>query len=187
MKTSRFVLIAAALLAVSAFAAPASASSVMMCAQKPTSGGNGPARVVNPNTSAAYVLNNIGCALIDQADQGYFASQGYTVIAPVRSVVAKGQTDRFSMTLPAGAYIQDIIAQETSGAAVTGGLKVGTTSGGTDISSNIVLGASSFAVALDVSIAKRAFSATAPQTIFVGPVTSFNSAAVNVTIIYGYF
>lgn len=182
-------LAAAAAFSMLAIAAmPAQAANVVLCS--PVSDANGPRRVVNPNTTTAYTLNGVGCALIASADVGYFLSQGFAVDGPYRSMVVSGQTSAFSLTLPAGAYIQSVILQETSGAAVTGGVKIGTTSGGTDVVAAIVMPASSLAMTSDASFGaaqKRAFSATVPQTLFFGAVSSFNGAALNATVVYTYF
>lgn len=176
----------AAALALIAFAVPAQAASVVLCSPTTTTSG-GSKRVVNPNTSNAYTLSSVGCALIAAADVGYFQSQGYSLDTPMRSMTIAGQTAAFTMTLPAGAIIRDIIAQETSGASVTGGLKIGTTAGGTDVATGMLLPASTVIITPEVSMSKRVFSATAPQTLFVGAVSSFNSSAVNLTVVYEFF
>jgi hypothetical protein len=165
---------------------PAQASSVWLCI--PVTNSAGSKRVVNPNTTNAYVTNGRGCALIGSADIGYFQSLGYAQVGTFQAIVALAQTTSFSMILPAGTFIQDIISQETSGAAITGGIKIGSTSGGSDVLAGMTVSASTLNMATDVSMSKRVFSATAPQTLFIGTVqNSFNSAALNLTIIYGYF
>lgn len=176
----------AALAAVLGFSAPPSfAASAQLCG--PAGDNTGSRRVVNPNTNVAYTMDGRGCAVVDSADVGWFQSQGYVSIAPFRSVTAKGQTAAFTMILPPGTFIRDIIAQETSGATVTGGLKIGTTAGGTDVVSVLALTSLNLVTTQEVSMAKRVFSSTAPQTLFVGAVSSFNSSAVNLTVIFGYF
>lgn len=185
MKMLRTIGFAAAL-ALIGLAVPAQAASVVLCSP-PSPSANGSKRVVNPNTTTAYTLNALGCGVIASADVGYFLSQGFIVDSPSRSMTIAGQTAAFTMTLPAGTIIRDIIAQETSGASVTGGLKIGTTAGGTDVATGLLLGASTQIIVPEVSMSKRIFSPTAPQTLFVGAVSSFNSSAVNLTVIYEYF
>lgn len=191
MKMFRNTILAAAALAsaIGFSVSPAFAGSVVLCS--PATDTQGSRRVTNPNTSVSYTLNGIGCGVIGSADVGYFLSQGYSLDSPFRSVVASGTANNFSAVIPAGAYIRDIIFQETSGAAVTGGMFVGSTATTSDVVSvSVAVGSKGLGVATDVGIAKKAFSATAPQTIFFGAFGSggsFNGAAVTATVVYGIF
>ena len=124
-----------------------------------------------------------------QADVGFFLSQGFTPGSTLRAVSQTGiAAQSFGpLVLPPGAYIHDIVVQETSGASVTGGLKFGTTAGGTDIATGVVCASSCLTSVKDVSFSKRVLSTTAASTISVDAVSSFNSAAVSVTILYSLF
>lgn len=99
-------------------------------------------------------------------------------------VSALAQTGNFTMTVPAGAVIDDIFINETAGFAVTGGVKIGTTSGAVDVAIALAVGANSIQIAPSASILKQVFSTTLTQTLFFQAVTLWNGASVNVEIIY---
>ncbi len=85
------------------------------------------------------------------------------------------------MEIPAGYMIFGCSMVETANHAVTGGVKVGTTSGATDvIAAQAVSGLSANSVT-DANLLKKMFSASADQTLFIQPVSAWNSASVNVT------
>jgi hypothetical protein len=141
-----------------------------------------------------YTLNSNGCALIALGDIGYFQSQGFLQNASYQSLFlatgslpASGTTDIVGPTLPPGAFLQQIIVNNTTASAVTGGLAFGTTANGTDIVTALTCGASCLTFPADSAFLKRVFSTTAGQVIHVSPVTSSNSANLNITFIYGYF
>lgn len=136
-----------------------------------------------------YVLNGQGCAFIGQADVGYFLSQGYNGGQNSFSIAQTGiiAQDFTSLTLPAGAYVNGIVIRETSGAAVTGGIKIGTTAGGTDVVAAATCGSGCLISVTDVSLLKRVFSATATQKLSVDAVSSFNGAALSITVLYSLF
>lgn len=181
MKMLRNIVLAAAALALVASGLPANAATQMLCA--PTLGSK---RVTNQAGTTAYVLNGRGCASIAAADVGFFASQGYTPID--NAVIANQLLAAGSVILPAGAYIEGIIVQETSGGAVTGGLDIGTTSGATDVVNALTCAASCLTYVLDSALSKRVFSSTTPQRLFIQAKTNFTSGpAINVTIRYSYF
>src|ERR1017187_3050688 len=116
MKTIRSLGLALVAIGTLALAAsPAFAAGGTLCSPM-GSNASGSKRIVNPNTSTAYTLNGRGCAYIAAADMGWFASQGYTPLD--NAVVALQLLKAGSVILPAGAYIEGIIVQETSAAAV---------------------------------------------------------------------
>lgn len=197
MKFLRGLLFAAAALASVAISSPTFAAQSVMCA--PEQPGLALARrVVNPVTSNAYGLNGQGCAIMAQADVGYFLSQGFTAGPPFgpnilyTTGVLTGTTSVLVGNIPAGAYIQHIIVQNTTANAVTGGIGVGTTASGSDVvaPANLACGASCLTFVTDASLLKRIFSTTAAQPIYVsanGVSGAWNSANVTVTVVYGYF
>ena len=140
-----------------------------------------------------YVLNGQGCTVVLQADVPFFLSQGFTAGPPFGANITftagvwTGTTSFQVGTLPPGTYVQHIIAQETAGNAVTGGVKVGTTSGGADVVAALTVNATSLAFVTDANLLKRIFSATAAQPIWVAPVTAGNNANVTFTVVFGYF
>lgn len=87
--------------------------------------------------------------------------------------------------IPINGYIQQIIIVNTTANAITGGLKFGTSAGATDVAAAVAVGANAITFITDALLLKRWFSASAAQTIFFDTVTLWNSASVNVTIVWG--
>jgi len=175
---------------------PVMAAQSVLCS--PQIPGSAMARTIGGSLSSVpsgttYTLNGQGCATILQADVAYFLGQGFTAGPPFgpnitfTTGVWTGTTSFQAGALPPGTYIQHIIAQETAGNAVTGGVKVGTTSGGADVVAALTVNASSLAFVADSALLKRVFSATAAQPIFVTPATAGNNANVTFTVVFGYF
>lgn len=186
----RILSLAIAVAALSALAIPSqpasAAPNVMVCAPTETGKAEGPRRIVNPNTGNAYVVNSAGCVLSAQADAGWFFSQGYTLGANLFSIAATAITaqDFVSLKVPAGAYVHNIVVQNTTANAVTGGIKVGTTAGGVDVVAALTCGANCYTFVADTALLKRLFSATASQQLSIDAVTAWNSASVDVTVFY---
>lgn len=88
-----------------------------------------------------------------------------------------------ALILPANAQILNIIVTNTTGNAITGGLKIGTTAGATDIATALAVGANGF-VSLGTNLLKSIFSSSATQQIFIDAVGSWGSASVTITIPY---
>jgi len=177
--------------------APAFAAAQVLCAPEVSGAVRAPRRVVNTASTASpqpsYNLNGAGCALIQQADLGFFLSQGYTVGPGQGTIlfttgVAAGTTDFVIGTLPAKAYIQQIIFSNSVAAAVTGGVSIGTTANGTNIVAAQAVGAST-----DVATAQASILLPVPVTtglaapLHMAAVTAWNSANVTVTVIYGFY
>lgn len=195
MKRILSTLVAAAFVAAMAMPLPASAGNVLLC-QGDVSGASTGSRTFGGTGSpmpsgTLYTLNAQGCALVVGSDVGYFQSQGFTIGAPFGTVVATGIANNFSVVIPAGAYIRDVIFQELSGASVTGGMFVGSAATTSDVvSTAVTVGSKGLGFATDVGLAKRVFSSTASQTLFFGAFASngsFNSAQVTATVVYGFF
>lgn len=202
MKSRLIALIAALALAITPFIqiekAEAASPQALMC-QGDVSGASTGARQIGGTGSQVpsgtlYTLNSNGCALIAQADIGYFQSQGYiqnssqtSVFLLTGALPASGTTDIVGPVIPAGAYIQQIIWFNSTANAVTGGVSVGTTANGTDVVAAQAVGANAMTFTTDALLLKRVFSTTAATTLHFAPVTSSNSANLTVTVIYGYF
>ena len=178
-------------------ALPASASSTWLCAPEQSNAANA-SRTIGGTSSAVpsgtiYVLNSKGCGLIAQGDTGYFVSQGYTQGSPVQTAtfttgVLTGTTSvQFLPSLPAGTVIRDIIVDNTTANAVTGGVDIGKTSGAADIVSALTCGASCLTFVADSALLLRVFSKTAQQAVWITGHTAGNSANLTVTIVYEYF
>ena len=88
-----------------------------------------------------------------------------------------------SFNVPAGYAIQYVFIQNTTANAITGGLKFGTTAGGTDVVAAQAVGANAILSVLSADITKRIFSRTAPQTVYFTAVTAWNSASVDIKIL----
>jgi hypothetical protein len=184
----------------SAFAAASVATdAVEMCAPASSAALSGPKYVTNPATGGgSYTLNAKGCANMVLADVAYFKSQGFTAGAGLGALYAgpftAQSTTSNSPVLPANAVIQEIIVQETTGNAVTGGLDVGV-AGSSDqtIVAAYAVGANGVIAIPSASILKRVFptsGTTGPvsQQIFFNAHTNWtDGASINVTILYRYF
>jgi len=196
MNFRRALFAAAALLGLLAAPHEASASAMLLCQGDVSGASTGSRVVVNTSSTASpqpsYTLNSGGCALVQLADIGFFLSQGFNQPGGLQSIVfatgvLTGTTAVQLPSLPAGAYIRDFIVQNTTANAVTGGLDIGTTSGGADVVSALTCAASCLTFVADSALLKRVFSATAPQALFIVGHTAGNSANISITIVYGYF
>lgn len=104
---------------------------------------------------------------------------------PLQSVKVAGVTAANSaIILPANAFIQSIIVVGNNANAITGGLKFGTTGGGVDIVAAMPVAGSTIQQITDALLLKRLFSQSATQQIFFDAVTLWNSANVDVRILY---
>jgi hypothetical protein len=130
------------------------------------------------------VASGVGATTLPGNTAGY-ASRGGVVDeqggSPSRKIRLTGQTAAFTFTVPLNCRLYGITLQETAGAAVTGGIRIGTTLGGVDVVTAVPVGANGF---VDCTLLKRLFSATANQTIYVDAVTSWNGANVTIVALY---
>lgn len=102
----------------------------------------------------------------------------------LQKIVLSGQTSAGSFILPANCVLREVLVFNTTANAITGGLKFGTTVGGTDVVATLAIAASVAAFLTDALMLKRFFSPTATQQIFFDAVTLWNGANVNITILY---
>ena len=79
-----------------------------------------------------------------------------------------------------GYAIRGIYIVNTTANAVTTGIKIGTTSGATDVVASQAVGASAAFAIADASILKRVFSTTADQTLFIQTLGAWNSASLTI-------
>lgn len=210
MKTPFRLIAAGAIAAAFAFQAPiepaqAAASTqtthALMCAPVAAVQQTGARTVGGTNTAVPsgtlYSLNSSGCALILGADVGYFLSQGYTYGPSVLTLQAIGLTGSSTtaistgFTLPAYGYIVGIVVCETAGNAVTGGLSIGDSGSSTRFiaGGNLAVAANGCSVAPDANLTRVDVQSGVPtaSAVQVAPITSWNSAVVNITILYSYF
>jgi hypothetical protein len=195
-------LLIAGVAALGLLSAPGAKANVMVLCSPDIAGGiQGPRTIGGTNSlvpsGTVYALNSAGCGVIKAADTGWFLSQGYTqsgglsVLQFVVPVAATGTTSYLVGTLPPSTYIRDVFVSNTDAShAVTGGIDIGSTSGGTDIvaAANLAVGTSSVNFVTDANLAKRVFSVTAGQAVYATGHTSWNTpTTVTITITYGYF
>jgi hypothetical protein len=186
-------LLAAAALACAAFAPiPASAYTQLMCRGTAAGTASGPARWVAPASGTGYSLNNLGCAIIAQADVGDATAGGFVQSGAIQNIlfntgVLTGTTSVAGPNIPAGYYIREILVDNTTANAVTGGIDIGKTSGAADIVSALTCGASCLTFTADSALLLRVFSKTVPQTTFITGHTAGNSANLNITYVVAPF
>lgn len=89
-----------------------------------------------------------------------------------------GVTDDTTFVVPAGFVLKSVYILNTTSNAVTGGIKIGTTDGGTEVVSSIAVGADEFAIFHDGGL----FSTESDTTLYLQDVTSWNSASLNIRI-----
>lgn len=106
-------------------------------------------------------------------------------VVSLKKLFATGiATANSSMVLPANAYIQRVIVNNNTANAITGGIKIGSTAGGVDIMAAMTVGANALVTDIGTGLLKSIFSLSTTQQIFIDAVASWNSASVDVTIIY---
>jgi len=79
---------------------------------------------------------------------------------------------------PKGYKLESILFENTTANVVTGGIKVGTTAGGTDVVTAATVGANAEGL---MTLAKDFFSTSVDQTLYIDAVTAWNSASINLT------
>ena len=90
------------------------------------------------------------------------------------SVVAK--SSNFTVSIPAGFRLNSVVVKNNTANAITGGLKIGTSSGATDVLAATAVAGSAL---VDVGTLKNTFSLSATQTLYVQAVSAWNSANVD--------
>jgi hypothetical protein len=88
-----------------------------------------------------------------------------------------------TISIPAGWSIERIHFAETAGNAVTGGIKIGTTSGASDVVTPQPVGANALGTIAETSIDKRIFSRSSAQVLFIEAVASWNGASVELSFV----
>lgn len=101
---------------------------------------------------------------------------------PTNVVKLLAATTATTFEVPAGYIIENIAIENTTGNAVTGGLKIGTTLGAADIVAAQTVGANALLVVPAADVLLQIFSTSVSQTVFIDAVTAFNSASLNIAI-----
>jgi len=86
-----------------------------------------------------------------------------------------------TVEIPAGYAIAMFCPENTTNNAITGGLRIGTTDGGSEVLAATPIGAN-FINVVETLLDKRYFSRTAPTTLYIQAGTSWNGAILNITI-----
>lgn len=84
------------------------------------------------------------------------------------------------MIVPAGYAIRDIFVLNTTVNPVTGGIRIGTTSGGTQVIVALAVGGGAFILSTEALL--RAFSSTIDQILYIQAVTSWNGASLDIVV-----
>lgn len=84
-----------------------------------------------------------------------------------------------SLTIPQGARVRAIHIRNQTANAVTGGVKVGTTSGGVDV---LAAGAVAASVVVSYPSIISAVNTAGVRTLFVDAVTAFNAAILDIAV-----
>lgn len=175
-----------------ALAQPAHAAGQLMCQGTAPATASGPSRWVAAASGAAYTLDNRGCAVIAQTDIGDAGASGLVQTGSQRSIifstgVLSGTTSVAGPNIPAGMYLREVIVDNTTANAVTGGIDIGKTSGAADIVSALTCAASCLTFVADSALLLRVFSKTVPQATFVTGHTAGNSANLTITYVVSFF
>ena len=136
-----------------------------------------PSAIVSTGCPTA-TLSQIGCS----APDGFTLEVNSGILdatSGVANIRLPGVTTNTTVTVPAGYRVSDICFTETAGHAVTGGINIGTTSGGTDVVSGFAVGAFSFNC-VGSSLLKHTFSQLAATPLYIQAASAWNSASVNV-------
>jgi hypothetical protein len=186
----RIVVLALLALAQCGWFAPANAAQVVLCAARNQTTVAG-TTVNERNLTRSYVADAQGCVIRNSLnDIGVLLANGWSQPGKQRSIVfntgvASGTTSFLVGTLPAGAYIQQIIYNNTT-ANSAGNISFGSSSGGADVVAAAACAANCLTRVTDALLLKSVFSTTAPQLIYVTS-SAWNSANLNITLVYGYF
>jgi hypothetical protein len=181
--------ISALAFAASIAAAHAAGPQVILCPSSRAQANSAAGQISIPNLSQTYSADTQGCLVANGlGDIAIFRSAGYVEPGKERSIVfntgvATGTTSfAIPNLVPSGAYLQQIILNNIT-ANAAGSISLGTTSGAADVVAATALGSNAV---LAGTILKPVFSATASQQLFLTS-TAWNSANVNVTVVYGLF
>ncbi len=104
---------------------------------------------------------------------------------PLYEISLTGVTSNTTASIPANCYIQSIFIKNNTANAITGGLRIGTTDGGVDVVVALTVGANAILVIPAATLLLQVFSTSAPQTLFLQAVVAWNSASLDINIIYG--
>jgi hypothetical protein len=90
-------------------------------------------------------------------------------------------TSDTTLAIPYGYAIAGIYIVNTTANAITGGLKIGTTAGATDVVAAQTVGANALVSVPYVDLLKRLFSMSVNQTLYIQAVSAWNSASITIS------
>ena len=102
---------------------------------------------------------------------------------PTKVLKLTGVTGNTTAEIPAGNALLAVLVENTTANAVTGGVKIGTTAGGTDVVVALTVGASALTFVADAAVLKRLFSMSSAQTLHIQAVIAWNSANLNINFV----
>jgi len=102
---------------------------------------------------------------------------------PSSNLKLNSVTSSTNVIIPKNNTILQVIVENTTALPVIGGLKVGTTSGGSDVVNAFVISGSGFLTIKDSALIKTYFSKTNDTTLYIDAVTAFNSTNLNFSFI----
>lgn len=136
--------------------------------------------------AGAFGLSLGGLATLYRYDEAVVEYDGSAwQLVSVDRVLAQQTLDLFgvaantTVSIPAGYAINRITYANTTANAVTGGVKIGTTSGGTDVVAAQAIGANALGTVRDSALLLDIFSRSSSQTLYVQAVTDWNSASID--------
>ena len=125
----------------------------------------------------------IGTTRLAQRTSAAIANANFAELyARYSQLQALAATAAGSLVVPAGYAITGIYMVNNTANAVTGGIKIGTAAGGTQVVAAQAVAANAVVAVADAAILLKLFSKTAPQTIYFDAVTAWNSANVDIIV-----
>lgn len=109
-----------------------------------------------------------------------YSSLGSSLIAQ------RGVTNNTTFVVPAKTFIKHILIINNTANSITGGVKIGTSSGGVDVVLAFAVGPNAVAHINDSALLKRIFSKTVSTTLYLQAVTAWNNTSIDIDIELGY-
>ena len=122
----------------------------------------------------------IGTSRLAQRASGSAVNANFTELYGRQvDIQLNGVSAAGSFVVPAGYIIEHIAIINNTANAITGGLKIGKTSGAADIVAAQAVAASSLNTVTGANVLIRLFSKTVDQTVYFDAVTAWNSANID--------
>lgn len=125
----------------------------------------------------------IGTTRLAQRTASAKSNANFIELYNLNNVISFTAAANSTFVVPAGYVIDTIAFANTTANAVTGGVKIGTTSGGTEVVAAQAVGANALGVVASASVLLRLFSRTVATTLYVQPVTAWAGASVDFRVV----